>query len=793
MVVRGRLLVIFAGVLCSLHCIAQTVDTAFWVPNGKVESLVLHDTTVIIGGDFDQVSPITGSFVRLDTVTARFDSSLFKVNGSVYAICRDSNGYVYVGGSFTRVGGQAVDHLFRLTPAGTFDNSFSCPVDGPVYALCYYNTDIYIGGSFSSINGETRNNCGSINVDTGGVNVFDPNVNGPVYCIKADTMYNCMILGGDFTGVGAFSPPYIAKVFCYLGQPWTFSAVPWSANPNADGPVYDIEIIGNRVIIGGEFLSFGAVNKRGLAKLILYNGSVVADNALVNGSVYDIVTIDSTIYLGGLFNAVGQTPRQNLANVDFFFNLQNWKPSTDGVVKTMTIMGDSSRFFVGGDFVKVNGDTCQRGALITFNDTGTAANWNPMINHRVRASYRDTSGRLYVGGEFFGAGGVIRNNLCALSVNSGKVTGWNPDVSHPVRTITLDEDTLYFAGDFSAVGGIARGRIASIDLGTSTLTPFNPGVNGLVRTIEVTDSVVYFGGNFTTLGGQPRQNIGKVDKYTSLARPWNPGCLGTVNSIHATPAWIYVAGFYNTIAGVTRQNLARLQPVQGYADWNWICDTDDGIYQTEFYNGKMVLGGWFSTVNGTPASDFVYLDTASLQVTTPAFACDGFVSRFTNYGDDFFLAGMFDIVNAQYKPRLAAFDDGNNAVDTWSPLVNSTPESMQATSTRLYAGGAMTSCGSTFHPFLQVISIQWVTGLDETQTQNAFDVYPVPATDFITVKADGMTRYEITDIAGKIVRTGTLDGTTENSISIAELAPGAYVLTLRDENDNASSQKIIRN
>lgn len=791
-VVLRRLLAVFTCILSTILIHGQIPDSTFWVPNGPVDALVLHDTTVIIGGDFDQVSPVTGSFVRLDTATAQVDPSLFKVNGTVYAMCRDSVGNVYVGGSFSRAGNQSVENIFRITPAGQFDNSFVCAVDGPVYSLYFYNTDLYIGGDFGMINGEIRNNCGSVNLDSGGVNIFDPNVNGPVYCMSPDTIYGYMVIGGDFTGVSVFSPPYLAKVNFLTGQPLTFNAVPWTATPNTNGPVYDVEVVGNRVIFAGEFTTFGPYYRRGLAKIILSNGNLTTENANVNGSVYAMNIIGSRVFIGGIFNSVGLQARQNLGCVDVNFVLDAWAPGTNGEVRVITQF-DTSRLFVGGDFSVVRGDTCIRGALINYLDSGTVSNWNPKINRIVYAAELDTLNQLYAGGAFFGAGGTTRNNLCALSVNNGRVTSWNPNVGAAVRAMTLDGDTLYFTGDFGAVNSTTRGRTAAIDLNTFSLLPFNPGVNGLVRTIAVTDSAVYMGGNFTSLGGQARMNIGKVDKYTSLATPWNPGCPGTVNSILPTNSWVYVAGYYSSIAGVTRENLSRLHPTSGIADWNWICNTDDGIYHAEFYNGKMVLGGWFNTVNGISAPDFAFLDTAALQVTAPAFNCDGFVRMFTNYGDDFFVSGTFDLVNTQYQPRLVAYDEGNNNVDSWTPAPNYAPVAMQATASRIYVGGAM-STAVVFHPFLQVMNIQWVTSLDEQEDPlPAFEVYPVPATDEITIAAKEATEYFITDIAGKIVQAGMLDlRDGRETISISGLAPGLYIITLTGENASPVSRQIIK-
>lgn len=774
---------------------AQQPDSTFWVPNGPVNAVELFDTTVIIGGHFDQLAPVTGSFLTVDTGTAVADPNRFKVNGSVYVTYMDVHGYLYVGGNFSRAGNQNVENIFRLKPNGNFDNTFNHSVNGPVFSLCVHDTDLFIGGSFSQIDGVNRNNFGGIDLNSGNVNDCDPDLNGPVYCMGVDTIYNMMVIGGGFTSLQTFSPPYIAKIGMQTGAPYTFNAVPWTAVPNANGPVYDLQVVGPEIYIAGEFTNFASTPRRGLAMIHTYNGYLQSLNANIVGSVYSIELIDTNIYLGGSFGAVSSQVRNNLACVNANFVLQPWNPGANAVVRVLTQV-DSNRIFAGGDFTQAGGDTCVRGALINA-FTGVVDDWNPQFNATVFTAWMDTLNHFYVGGSFFASGGILRNNLCALSVNTGTVTAWNPNVNNTVHTFTLAGDTLYFAGDFSSVGGTARGRIAAINLQNATLTSFNPGVNGLVRTMAVTDSAVYVGGNFTQLGGQARMNIGKVDKASSQATPWYPACFGTVNRILIDPSWVYVAGFYSTIAGVTRQNLARIDPQTAVADWNWICDTDDGIYEAQFYNGKLAIGGWFSTVNGQAAGDFAILDTASLQLAPVTFSCDGFVRTFTTFGDDFFIAGNFDIANAQYQPRLIAYDEGNDAIDPWTPAPNATPTAMRATATRIYLGGSMTSTGSLFHPFLQVIPIQYVTAVQELHGDStaSVKVWPVPASESITLHTSAeFTVYTITDLMGNTVQSGALEtGSAETIVPLSGLATGMYIVTVEGAHATPLSTRIIRN
>jgi|GEM_PF-2904648 len=791
----NRLLAIFSSLLVWSGVLAQIPDSTFWVTNGPVKSLQLKDSILFVGGEFDHIDPISGSFVRLDTFTALPDPAVFKVNGTVHAMARDFRGYVYVAGEFTRAGHQNVENLFRLRPNGSFDNNFVHTVNGPIYCLNARDSILYIGGEFTQIDGEPRTNAAALDLNLNDVSPFDPQVNGPVYCMAQDTAYGYLLIGGDFTGVRTFSPPYIAKVSFEFGDPLTFNAVPWTATPNTNGPVYALEVCNEEVYMGGEFTSFSSIQRRGLAVLNLSNGLISGKNAGCNGKVYALTLQAERLYVGGDFSLMGGNFRDNLACLDTGMTLLPWSPATDDVVRCIGAL-DSNSLMIGGDFIQVNGDTCMRAAIIDTIGIGFVHNWDPEINATVWAVLADTLHRMYAGGSFFAMGGFTRRNLCSININTGRATAWNPFVNYGVETLQLSGDTLYLSGQFTVVNNLTRDRLAAIDISTFSTTSFNPACDGLVRTIAVTDSFVYVGGNFTMLGGFPRGNIGRVDKFSGLTNYWNPNCLGTVNSVLPTDEWIYVAGFYNTIGGMTRNNLSRISPVNGGADWNWICDTDDGIYRAEFYNNEMILGGWFNTINGQSSPDFARMDTATLLLQPAPFLTNGYVQTFTRYNDDFFVSGNFNLIDNGYKPYLFDYDVVNGAPDVWTPAPDAPTATMVATADRIFIGGGMKVTGGVYQPYLQSLNVQWVTGTDDIASNPTTDfrMYPIPASTEMNIVVNSETtisKYTITDIAGKQVKSDDVSFQNgQATINVSELGSGMYFITLV-EDGNWITQRIV--
>jgi len=91
------------------------------------------------------------------------------------------------------------------------------------------------------------------------------------------------------------------------------------------------------------------------------------------------------------------------------------------------------------------------------------------------------------------------------------------------------------------------------------------------------------------------------------------------------------------------------------------------------------------------------------------------------------------------------------------------------------------------------IEIEWINypGLkvSEIASSNSSFVFPNPANDFVNIKVNGISysEYIITDITGRIIKSGRID---RNKVSVAELKDGVYFITLH-ENDNVYNQKLI--
>ncbi len=122
------------------------------------------DGRLLVGGRFTEISGVrAGGVARLSATgvpEATFAANAAaNAGGTVYALALQPDGKVLVGGDFTRLGGAARPALARLNPDGTADTGFAPPIEPLRFSTATYppqvtalarqaNGDVLLGGSF---------------------------------------------------------------------------------------------------------------------------------------------------------------------------------------------------------------------------------------------------------------------------------------------------------------------------------------------------------------------------------------------------------------------------------------------------------------------------------------------------------------------------------------------------------------------------------------------------------------------------------------------------------------------
>jgi hypothetical protein len=145
--------------------------------------------------------------------------------------------------------------------------------------------------------------------------------------------------------------------------------------------------------------------------------------------------------------------------------------------------------------------------------------------------------------------------------------------------------------------------VAAFNIAKGTLVAWNPNANGTVRAIQVGGSHVYLGGSFTRIGNSGRQRLAQVNTTTGAPTAWHPGANAEVLAFGYANGVLYAGGGFTAAGGAARAHLAAFNT----AAWNlnaWTPSTDDQVKAIAITPGatKVVVGGFFTTVNGTPAA-----------------------------------------------------------------------------------------------------------------------------------------------------------------------------------------------
>lgn len=310
-----------------------TTDTTFNTTivtggNQRVWSVIeLPDGKVLAGGEFD-------SF-RIDGVlTIRYKIFRFNVDGSadtsfsiqagasgsgggVYALKRQPDGKILLGGDFPLLNGNRSAGLARIdgnSADGSF-NAFIGRFATPNVVKIAPDGKIYLGGNFDGLASGGRPNLVRLNSDGTVDTAFntDPLMNRSITSI-ALLPDGKVLLGGvtgdSFDGVGRGlwrlnSDGSIDSTF--NAQVSTLSTVRVVV-PLSDG----------KILVGGSFTTINSINRRMLARLNS-DGSVdtTFDANLSALNVHDIA-VDSAgdIYIGGDFSHVNGSPSSNIARLN---------------------------------------------------------------------------------------------------------------------------------------------------------------------------------------------------------------------------------------------------------------------------------------------------------------------------------------------------------------------------------------------------------------------------------------------------------------------------------------------
>jgi hypothetical protein len=435
-------------------------------------------------------------------------------------------------------------------------------VNGPVLALAASCDTIYIGGSFSAVGGQARANLAAVNFYDGALTSWNPGADGAV--LSLSLAGNTLYAGGQFNQIAGQSRPYLARMDVVTGAPdyW---------RPRPSFAVSTIWPLGNNILAGGNAVGMARKN---LAALDVMTGKPAAWNPAPDGSVYAIAMHENTLYIGGDFLNVAGQSRHRLAAIDRHTGAAlEWKPNVDGFERANavveSIVVSRNTVFVSGSFTNINGQTRLHLAALD-RVTGQLLAWNPGANDDVR-TLRLSGNTLYAGGRFTEVGGRFRRRLAAIDVLSGSVLPWNPMADDAVRALEISDDAILAGGLFSAMQNFGCSRLARLDAVTGLPDSWRPEaantnyigpyeLTSYANTITSAGVITFIGGLFNRIGGEPRHNLALIDAVTGRALDWHADADQPVIAKAFSRDTLYVGGVFRNIGGDFHPNFAVFPP-----------------------------------------------------------------------------------------------------------------------------------------------------------------------------------------------------------------------------------------
>jgi hypothetical protein len=275
--------------------------------------------------------------------------------------------------------------------------------------------------------------------------------------------------------------------------------------------------------------------------------------------------------------------------------VQTWQ--TNGRVNVIVVSG--STVYLGGQFTSLRppgapagqGEVTRNHAAAVSLTTGALLPWNPNVNNTVRA-IRVVGTTVYLGGAFTQVGGTGHSRIAAVSTGTGAViAGFHASANAEVFALASSGSSLFMGGGFTTVDGTSRANMAAVNTTSGAILPWSPSVDGQVRAIRLLGFPrMVIAGSFTHLNGSSSNNIGALDGDTGQNLPWHDHTTYNVIGLASDPNGVYVAG-----AG-GGGNFAAFDPATGTQ--RWLGGTNGNVQAIGVVGGEVYVGGHFHTYCG---------------------------------------------------------------------------------------------------------------------------------------------------------------------------------------------------
>lgn len=391
----------------------------------------------------------------------------------------------------------------------------------------------------------------------------------------------------------------------------------------------------------------------GVVALLNGDGSTVFHRlGLANGSVRTIAgQPDGKILIAGAFTRVDGQPRPRIARLNPDGSLdESYAPSTgaNAPIARLLVQPDG-KVVVAGEFTEVGGQPRVRIARLNADGSLDAGfQLQTGTNDAIAALALQADGKILIAGAFTAAGHGVRHRIARLNTDGSLDDTFRPapGPNAAVNDIALQPDgSVLIAGNFLAVDGQPRTRVARLrpdgtlderfppNAAHGREAPATTGANSSILGLALQqDGKVVMVGSFNEVDGKPRSGIARLNTDGSFDADleigpqmailaWNGGSAsGSLSATTVQPDGKYlVGGRFDESHGVPRKGVVRFNadgsldlgfdpgagPSYPWTDGQDAFGVDAVVLQPD---GKVLVGGSFTTFDGLPQPGFVRLD-----------------------------------------------------------------------------------------------------------------------------------------------------------------------------------------
>ena len=237
----------------------------------------------------------------------------------------------------------------------------------------------------------------------------------------------------------------------------------------------------------------------------------------------------------------------------------------------------------------------------------------PGVLGSVYAAGIQPDGRLVIGGDITSVGGVTRYRIARLYANGALDTSFQNGLSGASGTVNClaiqSDGRIVMGGTFTTVNGTSRYGVARLNANGALDGSFIPGNYSYVNALAVQSD------NKVIIGGSGPYYVYRLNADGSMENAFTNYSTGPNGPIYAVAVQpdgkIIIGGSFTSFNGTTRNNIARLD-ADGWLDYSFLygmTGVSGGPVRCVQVqpDGKILIGGDFTTVNGSTRSKITRL------------------------------------------------------------------------------------------------------------------------------------------------------------------------------------------